>query len=229
MAQGCAADAGSTVGGKMAFACVDGPEFRRPASVDLDELLARAKRFDPSNANPCGVSANNTSATYPSSPFSLEISQARYGSSTQTKKTIKTIAKNKTAMPEQDPAARARNWSEVTLGYSEEQAVAEAARCIQCKKPGCIAGARWPSTFRDSSRPSKTATSARPTTSWRPTTCCPAICGRVCRRKRNVKRVYRGQKLDRWHRPARGFVGDMALKNGWSLATSVKPNGHKAP
>jgi len=35
---------------------------------------------------------------------------------------------------------RARNWSEVTLGYTEEQALAEAARCIQCKKPGCIAG-----------------------------------------------------------------------------------------
>jgi len=56
------------------------------------------------------------------------------------KKTIKTIAKTKTAMPEQDPAVRARNWNEVTLGYTEDQALAEAARCIQSKKPGCIAG-----------------------------------------------------------------------------------------
>ena len=35
-----------TVGGKMAFACVDGPEFDG-LQVDFDELLARAKRFDP--------------------------------------------------------------------------------------------------------------------------------------------------------------------------------------
>ena len=56
------------------------------------------------------------------------------------RRTIKTIAKTKTAMAEQDPAVRARNWSEVTLGYTEDQALAEAARCIQCKKPGCIAG-----------------------------------------------------------------------------------------
>jgi NAD(P)H-flavin reductase len=34
-----------TVGGKMAFACVDGPEFDG-LQVDFDELLARAKRFD---------------------------------------------------------------------------------------------------------------------------------------------------------------------------------------
>ena len=56
------------------------------------------------------------------------------------KKTLKTIAPTKTAMPEQPAAVRAHNWSEVTLGYTEEQAVGEAARCIQCKNPGCIAG-----------------------------------------------------------------------------------------
>ena len=43
-------------------------------------------------------------------------------------------------MPHQDPKERIKNFNEVALGYSTEQAVAEAKRCIQCKKPLCIGG-----------------------------------------------------------------------------------------
>jgi len=43
-------------------------------------------------------------------------------------------------MPEQDPQVRKRNFDEVPLGYTEEQAVKEAERCLQCKKPSCIEG-----------------------------------------------------------------------------------------
>lgn len=41
-------------------------------------------------------------------------------------------------MPEQTPYERARNFFEVALGYPEERACLEAARCLQCKKPKCI-------------------------------------------------------------------------------------------
>jgi glutamate synthase (NADPH/NADH) small chain len=44
------------------------------------------------------------------------------------------------AMPEQEPAVRARNFEEVPLGYTPEQAVAEASRCLQCKNPACVQG-----------------------------------------------------------------------------------------
>src|SRR3972149_7130179 len=44
------------------------------------------------------------------------------------------------AMPEQDPEKRIRNFNEVTLGYTEEDALREASRCIQCKNPKCIKG-----------------------------------------------------------------------------------------
>jgi len=43
-------------------------------------------------------------------------------------------------MPRQDPGKRRSNFDEVALGYSHEQAVNEASRCIQCKKPLCVAG-----------------------------------------------------------------------------------------
>ena len=43
-------------------------------------------------------------------------------------------------MPEQEPAIRARNFLEVPTGYTPKMAQEEAARCLQCKKPGCVAG-----------------------------------------------------------------------------------------
>jgi glutamate synthase (NADPH/NADH) small chain len=44
------------------------------------------------------------------------------------------------AMPEQDPEVRKRNFLEVPNGYTMAMAQEEAARCIQCRKPGCVAG-----------------------------------------------------------------------------------------
>ncbi|MGD9331546.1 MAG: NADPH-dependent glutamate synthase [Desulfobacterales bacterium] len=44
------------------------------------------------------------------------------------------------AMPEQAPEVRRRNFDEVPLGLTKEMAVAEAARCLQCKKPACVEG-----------------------------------------------------------------------------------------
>jgi glutamate synthase (NADPH/NADH) small chain len=43
-------------------------------------------------------------------------------------------------MPEQEPEVRAKNFSEVPFGYTPELARLEADRCLQCKKPKCIAG-----------------------------------------------------------------------------------------
>ena len=46
----------------------------------------------------------------------------------------------RTAMPERDATTRAKDFEEVTLGYTEEMARAEASRCLQCKNPTCIEG-----------------------------------------------------------------------------------------
>lgn len=46
----------------------------------------------------------------------------------------------KNEMPVQDPAARNKNFSEVALGYTEEQAVNEAERCLNCKHKPCVGG-----------------------------------------------------------------------------------------
>ena len=46
----------------------------------------------------------------------------------------------KTPMPEQEPNVRNRNFKEVSLGYTEEMAINEAKRCLNCKKPLCVSG-----------------------------------------------------------------------------------------
>ena len=50
------------------------------------------------------------------------------------------IKKEAVPMSKQDPKERGRNFDEVALGYTEEQVVAEAERCLQCVKAPCIEG-----------------------------------------------------------------------------------------
>jgi len=52
----------------------------------------------------------------------------------------KKVKVDRVVMPEQDPEVRRRNFMEVPLGLSEEMAITEAKRCLQCKKPACIDG-----------------------------------------------------------------------------------------
>ena len=46
----------------------------------------------------------------------------------------------KVPVREQDPKVRATNFEEVCLGYNEEEARAEASRCLKCKNPKCVGG-----------------------------------------------------------------------------------------
>jgi glutamate synthase (NADPH/NADH) small chain len=83
-------------------------------------------------------------------------------------------------MPRQDPQVRGRNFNEVALGYSAEQALAEAQRCLQCKDPtcreGCPVNVRIPEFIL----------ALREGDMWRSVEMLkdknnlPAICGRVC-------------------------------------------------
>ena len=87
---------------------------------------------------------------------------------------------NRVPMPKQTAAVRRRNFDEVALGYSEEQAIEEAGRCIQCKKPGCMKGCpvevnipEFIGAVREGDMP-EAARIIKSTNSL------PAICGRVC-------------------------------------------------
>jgi glutamate synthase (NADPH) small chain len=95
-------------------------------------------------------------------------------------KTPKKIIPKKTPIPEQDPAVRRKNFEEVSLGYSTEQAVLEASRCLQCKKPSCVTGCpvgvpipRFIKAVHDNDF-------ARAIEIIKEANLLPAVCGRVC-------------------------------------------------
>ncbi len=52
----------------------------------------------------------------------------------------KKVKVERASMPEQDPDVRRRNFEEVPLGLTDDMAVTEATRCLQCKKPLCVDG-----------------------------------------------------------------------------------------
>jgi glutamate synthase (NADPH/NADH) small chain len=83
-------------------------------------------------------------------------------------------------MPEQNPVVRAKNFDEVPIGQTAETAILEASRCIQCKKPFCVAGCPVgidiPGFIKLIMEGSFTAAISK---IWEKNGL-PAVCGRVC-------------------------------------------------
>lgn len=130
---------------------------------------------------------------------------------------------------EQDPKVRATNFDEVCLGYNEEEAVAEAKRCLQCKKPLCMQGCPVAidiPTFikKITERDFRGAAEVIARSS-----ALPAVCGRVCPQESQCEgkcvRGIKGEpvsigKLER-------FVADWSRENGFVPAAPEKTNGKK--
>jgi len=83
-------------------------------------------------------------------------------------------------MPEQDPKVRRRNFQEVPLGYDEETARREASRCLQCKKPTCIAGCPVEVNIPKFIRQIVEGDFLGAAATIKETNSLPAVCGRVC-------------------------------------------------
>lgn len=87
---------------------------------------------------------------------------------------------NRREMPRQDPKLRTKNFDEVALGYSKEDAVAEAKRCLQCKKPMCEKGCPVQVQIRDFVKLVAEEKFDEAIKKIKETNSLPAICGRVC-------------------------------------------------
>jgi len=83
-------------------------------------------------------------------------------------------------MPAQDPQERRGNMDEVTYGYSEEQALVEAERCLQCKNAPCISGCPVAINIPGFIQAIAERDYARSLSVIRENSLLPAICGRVC-------------------------------------------------
>ena len=130
---------------------------------------------------------------------------------------------------EQEPQVRAANFKEVCLGYTEEEAVEEAKRCLQCKKPLCVQGCPVsidiPAFIKKiTERDFKGAAEVIAKSS-----ALPAVCGRVCPQETQCEgKCIRGIKGD----PVaigklERFVADWSRENGFVPAALEKTNGRK--
>src|SRR4030042_4817844 len=90
------------------------------------------------------------------------------------------VQKEAVPIPKQKPEVRRRNFNEVALGYTEEQALAEANRCLQCPKPQCVQGCPVEIDIPAVIKLMKEKDFEGAAKKIKEKNCLPAICGRVC-------------------------------------------------
>ena len=135
----------------------------------------------------------------------------------------------KNPMPSQDPNVRNKNFQEVALGYTEEQALDEAQRCLNCKAKPCMTGCpvmvHIPEFIAEVAKGNFEA--AYQIISH--TSALPAVCGRVCPQENQCEKYcVRGKKGDpvgigRLER----FVADWHNANCHTLPEKPASNGHR--
>jgi glutamate synthase (NADPH/NADH) small chain len=90
------------------------------------------------------------------------------------------VQKTAVPVPKQEPAVRRKNFNEVALGYTEEEALAEASRCLQCKQPTCVSGCPVEIDIPSFIKLLKDKQYKAAIMKIKEKNCLPAVCGRVC-------------------------------------------------
>jgi len=202
-----------TVGGETKFACVDGPEFDGH-EVDFDELAGRQSTYHELDEHGCRMLAQV--------PAEAPAEEPRLTNKER-------MAIERVAMPEQDAAERAANFTEVNLGLTEELAVREANRCIACKNRPCVAGCPVEVRIPDFLERIAVSDFAGAAEVLLTDNALPATTGRVCPQEVQCEGLcLRGKKgepvaigwLER-------FVADWAAANAEFVAPKVTASGHK--
>ena len=135
----------------------------------------------------------------------------------------------KTPMPEQEPNVRNRNFEEVALGYTLEQAMNEAQRCLNCKNKPCVSGCPVGIPIPEFVGKVAQGDLAGAYQLLSDANALPAISGRVCPQETQCEgKCIRGVKgepvsIGRIER----FVADWAAENGVSNVATAPKNGHK--
>lgn len=239
-----------TVGGKTKFVCVDGPEFDGH-QVDFDEMFKRMGSFknvereemihlnatahaeattEAQAETSCQLGAGNAAEA----PLS-ELLDRKAPWREELRKSMK--PKERTAiarcpMNELDPVYRATTRTEeVNTGYTREQAMTEAKRCLDCANPTCMQGCpvsiNIPSFIKNVERGEFIA-AARV---LKHTSALPAVCGRVCPQEKQCESQCIHLKMNE---PAvaignlERFVADYERESGNIILPEMAPrNGMK--
>ena len=135
----------------------------------------------------------------------------------------------KTPMPLQDPKVRAYNFDEVALGYTEQMALEEADRCLNCKHMPCVSGCPVGISIPSFIQKVKVGEFEEAYRILTESSSLPAVCGRVCPQESQCEsKCVRGIKgepvgIGRLER----FVADYHNENCTETAEKPTPNGHR--
>ncbi len=194
-----------TIGGKTKFVCIDGPEFDGE-QVDWDEMLKRMNTFkgaeqeemqhyedhtsktgdEDTKHNPCTtntVKANEESIEQLTNRDATWRKQLRESVKPKERRAIPRVS-----MPEQPADVRIKSRTlEVNRGLTQEMALTEAKRCLDCAKPTCVEGCpvsiNIPSFIKNIERGEFLSA----TRVLKDTSALPAVCGRVCPQERQCE------------------------------------------
>lgn len=205
-----------TIGDKIKFACVDGPEFDGHL-VNFDEAMRRQQIYKTEEGR---AYLEKTEG---------ETHHARGCQCCNHENSLENLEKGKRVpVREQDPKVRAENFDEVTFGYTLEEAQREAERCLNCKNPLCMKGCpveiNIPA-FIEKIKEGNILEAGKILTKY---TSLPAVCGRVCPQETQCEGKcilgIKGEpvaigKLEK-------FVGDYLLENNLEISIPKK-NNHK--
>lgn len=139
------------------------------------------------------------------------------------------ISQKKHEMPTQSPEIRAKNFKEVALGYSEETAVAEAQRCLNCKNRPCVSGCPVNVHIPDFISKIKEGDFEGAYREISLSSTLPAVCGRVCPQETQCEsKCTLGIKFEpvgigRLER----FVADWHNENQTAAPDVPQSNGHR--
>ncbi|MCW3984752.1 MAG: NADPH-dependent glutamate synthase [Candidatus Bathyarchaeota archaeon] len=132
-------------------------------------------------------------------------------------------------VPKQDPKNRTKNFKEVVLGYTEEQAIAEASRCLNCAVPKCVEGCPVGVPIPQFIKLIKQNDYVASINKIKERNSLPAICGRVCPQEEQCQKMcIVGKKGDpvsigRLER----FVADLERERGITVPKVPAWNGKK--
>jgi glutamate synthase (NADPH/NADH) small chain len=139
------------------------------------------------------------------------------------------MSPKKTAMPEQNPDIRNKNFNEVALGYTKEQAMEEAGRCLKCKHRPCVNGCPVNVAIPEFISKIAEGDFVKACEIIKETNALPAVCGRVCPQETQCEQLcVRGIKgepvaIGRLER----FAADFAMQNSAEAPKKPEQNGHK--
>jgi len=194
-----------SIGDGIKFACVDGPEFDGHL-VDFDEAMRRQMMYKTEEGRKVledreGDTHHSHTCNCHDEKKDLPEKQDRF---------------KRVAVSNLDAKIRVGNFEEVCLGYTKDEALAEANRCLECKNAKCIDGCPVSINIPEFIGNIKNGRMDRAAEVIFEASCFPAICGRVCPQEtqceQNCVMGIKGDavaigKLEK-------FVGDYALING---------------